>query len=111
MARKGVEHVLDAKEVSIREFEITNIQLPVIEFRVVCGKGTYIRSLANDFGKELNAGAYMQSLCRTRIGEYKLSDAWEIKDFANSELVQQQRTFKSTPNITNKIMMRPTTIR
>ncbi len=92
MARRGEDHVLDAKEILIREFEITNIQLPVVEFRVVCSKGTYIRSIANDFGKALNAGAYLQSLCRTRIGNYFLKDAWEIKDFAESELIQSLKT-------------------
>ncbi len=92
MARRGDDHVLDAKEVFIREFEITNIQLPLVDFRVVCSKGTYIRSLANDFGKDLNAGAYLQSLCRTRIGNYLLKDAWEIKDFAESELIQSLKT-------------------
>lgn len=96
MARKGIEYVLDAKEVSIREFEIINIQLPVIEFRVTCSKGTYIRSLANDFGKELNVGAYMQSLCRTRIGDYKLNDAWEIEDFQESEQVLALKSPKKT---------------
>lgn len=94
MARRGVDHVLDAKEVFIREFETTNIQLPHIEFRVVCSKGTYIRSLADDFGKALDAGAYLQSLCRTRIGEYLLKDAWEIKAFAESELIQSLLTQK-----------------
>lgn len=94
MARKGSDHVLDAKEITITEFEITDIQLPVVTFRVVCSKGTYIRSLANDFGKALGAGAYLQSLCRTRIGKYLLKDAWEIKDFAESELVQEIKSAK-----------------
>ena len=94
IARKGGEHVLDPKEITITEFEITNIQLPVVEFRVVCSKGTYIRSLANDLGKALGAGAYLQSLCRTRIGEYLLKDAWEIKDFAESELVHGLKDLK-----------------
>ena len=93
LARRGEQHVLAAKEVTIREFEITNIQLPVVEFRVTCSKGTYIRSLANDFGKELNAGAYMQSLCRTRIGDYKLSNAWDVKDFQESNEVLALKTF------------------
>ena len=94
MARRGEEYVLDAKEISIREFEITNIQLPLVEFRVTCSKGTYIRSLANDFGKALNAGAYLQSLCRTKIGDFLLRDALEINDFANSTLIQEQKNLK-----------------
>ncbi len=94
IARKGGDHVLDPKEITITKFEITNIQLPAVEFRVVCSKGTYIRSLANDFGKALGVGAYLQSLCRTRIGEYLLKDAWEITDFAESELVKEARIEK-----------------
>jgi tRNA pseudouridine55 synthase len=56
--------------------------LPKIEFRVVCTTGTYIRSLANDFGAELGTGAYLSSLCRTRIGEFDLKDAMSIGEFA-----------------------------
>lgn len=80
MARRGVEHKLDAKSITIKEFEITDISLPYIKFRVVCSKGTYIRSLADDFGKALNSGAYLYDLCRTRIGAYLLADAMEMKD-------------------------------
>lgn len=81
LARKGVEVKVEPRTVFIREFEITNIELPVISFRVVCSTGTYIRSLANDFGAALGVGGYMSSLCRTRIGEFKLEDAWEIEAF------------------------------
>ena len=95
IARKGGHQVLEPKEITIREFEITNIELPIVEFRVTCSKGTYIRSLANDFGKVLNTGAYLQSLCRTRIGEYLLKDALEIKDFAESELVLSLKSQKT----------------
>jgi tRNA pseudouridine55 synthase len=80
MARRGVDHKLDAKPVTIREFEITEIALPFIRFRVSCSKGTYIRSLAVDFGKALSSGAYLYELCRTRIGEYKLENAMDMKD-------------------------------
>jgi tRNA pseudouridine55 synthase len=75
LARKGKEVVLEARAVTISLFEILNIYLPVIEFRVVCSTGTYIRSLANDFGKALGTGAYLSSLCRTRIGNFLLKDA------------------------------------
>ncbi len=67
-------------QVTISEFEITKIDLPQVHFRVVCSKGTYIRSLANDFGKELGVGAYLSGLCRTRIGDFKLEDAWQLDD-------------------------------
>ena len=89
MARRGVKHTLDQKEIFINAFEIVKVQLPVVEFRVVCSKGTYIRSLAFDLGHASGSGAYLQSLCRTRIGDYHLKDAWEIKKFAESEMVKQ----------------------
>ena len=62
---------------SINEFEITNINLPKVEFRVVCSKGTYIRSLAFDFGKALKSGAYLSKLRRTKIGEFNVENAKE----------------------------------
>ena len=80
IARKGETVELAAKPVVIKEFEITGFQLPEIHFRIVCTKGTYIRSLARDLGLLLNNGAYLTSLCRTRIGAYKLSEAFEIED-------------------------------
>jgi len=78
LARKGREPELKAREVFIREFEITNIEKPIVEFRVVCSKGTYIRSLARDFGEALGTVAYLSELCRTRIGEFKLTDALSL---------------------------------
>jgi tRNA pseudouridine55 synthase len=80
-ARKGIEVKVDPRPVTIREFEITSIELPVVHFKVVCTTGTYIRSLANDFGAALQTGAYMSSLCRTRIGEFKVEDALSISEF------------------------------
>src|SRR5690349_18370218 len=80
LARKGKEVKLEPRSVTISEFEITKINMPVVSFRVVCSTGTYIRSLANDFGKELGCGAYLSSLCRTRIGEHKLDQAMSIDE-------------------------------
>lgn len=77
-ARKGQEIELKPREVEVSVFEITGIQLPEVHFRIVCSKGTYIRSIARDFGKTLGVGAYMTALCRTRIGEFHLKDALEI---------------------------------
>ena len=81
IARAGGTAEIKAKEITISEFEITRIKLPEIDFRVVCSKGTYIRSLARDFGLALNSGAHLTALCRTRIGSYKLSDAISIEEF------------------------------
>ncbi|HEV8513005.1 MAG TPA: tRNA pseudouridine(55) synthase TruB [Cyclobacteriaceae bacterium] len=78
LARKGREPELKAREVFIKEFEIMNIEKPIVEFRVVCSKGTYIRSLARDFGEALGTVAYLSELCRTRIGEFKLTDALSL---------------------------------
>ncbi|MCU0419413.1 MAG: tRNA pseudouridine(55) synthase TruB [Cyclobacteriaceae bacterium] len=79
LARKGQEAGLEPRTVEVRVFEITQIELPSVSFRVVCSKGTYIRSLAHDFGQALGVGAYLSSLCRTRIGNYHLADALEIE--------------------------------
>jgi tRNA pseudouridine55 synthase len=80
-ARRGEAAHIKSKEITISEFEITAIRMPEVDFRIVCSKGTYIRSLANDFGKELQSGAYLSSLCRTRIGTFNLVDAITIDDF------------------------------
>jgi tRNA pseudouridine55 synthase len=81
LARKGVEVKLDPRKVTISEFIITDIKLPEVYFKVVCSTGTYIRSLANDFGEALGCGAYLSSLRRTRIGEFRVDDAQTISDF------------------------------
>ena len=78
-AREGKEIELKLRKVSISEFEITDISLPEVSFRVVCSKGTYIRSLARDLGIALDSGGYLTSLRRTRIGEFLVSDAWELQ--------------------------------
>jgi len=75
LARAGKEVVLDARPVTIGEFEITAIKLPEVHFRVLCSTGTYIRSLANDFGQALGCGAYLQELRRTKIGNFSAEDA------------------------------------
>ncbi len=80
-ARSGEEVVLTPRKISIAEFDITGVELPLVHFRVVCSKGTYIRSLAYDFGKALGSGAYLHSLCRTRSGEFLLKNAYELPDF------------------------------
>ncbi|MFN3445742.1 MAG: tRNA pseudouridine(55) synthase TruB [Bacteroidia bacterium] len=79
-ARAGIEVELTPRPVTIKEFEITKIEMPIVEFRVVCSKGTYIRSLAHDFGKALNSGAYLNSLCRTRSGDFLLGDALSVEE-------------------------------
>ena len=81
LARKGKEVKIEPKKIVIKEFEITRIEMPQVNFRVVCSKGTYIRSLAYDFGKKLDSGAYLSSLVRTRIGNYSLKDAVSPEDF------------------------------
>jgi len=89
-ARRGEEVELKARNVTISEFEITRIELPEIDFRVGCSKGTYIRSLVNDFGRALNNGAYLSRLRRTRSGNFKIEDAWEIMELVN--LVREQKS-------------------
>lgn len=80
-ARKGEEVVLEPRPVTIKTFEITAIELPKVYFRVVCSTGTYIRSLANDFGKALGVGAHLSGLRRTRIGQFSVDNAQTIDEF------------------------------
>lgn len=81
LARQGKEVKLEPRKITISEFEITKIELPIVHFKVVCGTGTYIRSLANDFGLALGCGAYLSSLCRTRIGTFLIQDAMTMEEF------------------------------
>lgn len=81
LARQGREVKIEPRRITVKEFEITAIDLPVVQFRVECSTGTYIRSLANDFGQSLECGAYLSSLCRTRIGEFLLTDALTMEEF------------------------------
>lgn len=77
-ARKGVEKKLQPRKVEIKVFELTRIDLPQVDFRVICSKGTYIRSLVRDFGELIGKGAYLSALRRTRIGTYKVDEAQHV---------------------------------
>ena len=79
------------RKITIKEFEIDASQLPVVSFRVVCTTGTYIRSLANDFGAVLGCGAYLSSLRRTRIGAFDVVDALSISDFEQAILERKSK--------------------
>ena len=80
-ARLGIEVKVDPRPVTIHEFSITKIEMPIVHFKVVCSTGTYIRSLANDFGAALGVGGYMSGLCRTKIGEFNVDDAYTLESF------------------------------
>ena len=80
-ARNGESVELKKREITIFKFIIKSINLPLVNFEIECSKGTYIRSIANDYGKELKVGAYLHKLIRTSIGDFLLKDALEIKDF------------------------------
>lgn len=81
LARKGIDVQLEPRTIIINNFAIEKIELPIVHFRVVCTTGTYIRSLANDFGKKLGCGAYLSSLKRTRIGTFLAENALQMTDF------------------------------
>ncbi len=83
-ARAGETVEIAARKTTIHEFEITRIALPEVDFRVVCSKGTYIRSLAFDFGKALNSGAHLIALRRTKIGDYDVKNAMDVMAFVDS---------------------------
>lgn len=82
-ARRGEEQEIRPRFVTVPIFEITRIALPEVDFRIVCSKGTYIRSLVSDFGKHLNNGAYLSKLTRTRSGNFLLADAYEVTDLVD----------------------------
>ncbi|MDT8415522.1 MAG: tRNA pseudouridine(55) synthase TruB [Flavobacteriaceae bacterium] len=84
LARAGKEVHIEARKVAIYECRITRIEMPEVDFKVVCSKGTYIRSLAHDFGKALQSGAYLKTLRRTQIGDYSISDAISVDDFISA---------------------------
>jgi tRNA pseudouridine55 synthase len=81
LARQGKEVKLEPRKLFIKEFVITKIEMPLVHFRVICSTGTYIRSLANDFGETLGCGGYLSKLCRTKIGEFKVDDALTMEQF------------------------------
>lgn len=81
IARAGKTAEIKPKEITISEFQITRIALPEVDFRVVCSKGTYIRSLARDFGEVLQSGAHLTALRRTRIGNFQVKDTTTIEAF------------------------------
>ncbi len=83
-ARKGENVVLEPRPVTISEFTITKTDLPQVFFKVVCTTGTYIRSLANDFGASLGVGGYLSSLCRARIGDFLVEDAMSMDEFTQN---------------------------
>lgn len=83
-ARKGREIERKPRTVLIKEFEIQSVSLPGVKFRVVCSKGTYIRTLVNDFGESLGTGAYLKELRRLRIGDYDVKDSVTIEEFINN---------------------------
>ncbi|WP_456463071.1 tRNA pseudouridine(55) synthase TruB [Lutibacter sp.] len=84
LAREGKTTEIKLRKIIISTFEITKIDLPIINFRVVCSKGTYIRSLAYDFGKALNSGAHLSALRRTKIGDFKVENSQGIDEFIAS---------------------------
>ena len=82
-AREGKAVEIKPRTIEIKEFEITKVNLPDVEFRVVCSKGTYIRSLAHDFGRALDSGGHLTELRRTKIGDYDVADGLSIETFEN----------------------------
>ena len=79
-ARKGEMVEVKSRTVKIKKFDITKIEMPFLDFKVSCSKGTYIRSLAYDFGKAMNNGAYLTELRRTKVGDFSINDAWDLEE-------------------------------
>ena len=81
LARKGETTEIKERTVTVSKFEITKINLPEVEFRIICSKGTYIRSIAFDYGKALNSGAHLSALRRTKIGDFSVDNALSVEEF------------------------------
>ena len=79
-ARRGENIEIKSNKITIFSFEITKIDMPTVEFKIICSKGTYIRAIARDFGKALDTGAHLSALCRTRIGSFTLENALSIEE-------------------------------
>ncbi|PCJ95461.1 MAG: tRNA pseudouridine(55) synthase TruB [Flavobacteriaceae bacterium] len=90
-ARKGEEVEIKSRSIEILAFEITKIELPKIDFRIICSKGTYIRSLAHDFGKALGSGGHLSALRRTKIGDYNVNIGLTPEDFEKSLLLNMPK--------------------
>ena len=90
LARQGKEVVIEPRKVTVKEFEIATIDLPLVYFRIVCSTGTYIRSLAYDLGNALGCGAYLSSLRRTRIGNFKVDDSMTMEAFETEVMKRKQ---------------------
>ncbi|MCJ8166429.1 tRNA pseudouridine(55) synthase TruB [Pontibacter sp. E15-1] len=97
LARKGKSAELKARTITIKAFDITAMEGAEVSFRVICTKGTYIRSLAHDLGQQLGCGAHLSSLVRTRIGDYKLTDALTIEDIQEIRRKQIEAANGSNP--------------
>lgn len=93
-ARSDEEIELKARDIHIEDFKVNMERFPELDFEVVCSKGTYIRSLAHDFGRELGNGACLKSLRRTRIGDFKVEDAWQLEDLKN-EIIATGEEYKN----------------
>ena len=92
MARKGIDFVLEPRTITIKEFTIEKIDLPLVYFKVVCTTGTYIRSLAHDYGQHLGCGAYLSSLRRTRIGAFSIDEALSMDELSKQILHEKMAT-------------------
>jgi len=87
-ARRGEEVEIKKRIVEISLFEIDATNFPAVDFKIICSKGTYIRSIVRDFGRLVESGAYMSALCRTRIGAFELKNAWNLTDFIKQKRIE-----------------------
>ncbi|MBD1425346.1 tRNA pseudouridine(55) synthase TruB [Sphingobacterium arenae] len=100
-ARRGEEVELKARRIVVNSFEIVKIEIPHVYFRITCSKGTYIRSIAHDFGKALGIGAHLSQLRRTKSGDFHVENAWNLQDLI--ERIKLHKTsFQQQPTTNNK---------
>lgn len=92
-ARRGEQVEIKTRKVTVNAFEVDLARFPEVDFRIVCSKGTYVRSLVRDFGELVGSGAYLKALRRTRIGDFRVEDAWELEAF-----IREKRNELGLPN-------------
>lgn len=95
-ARRGEDVELKPRKITISSFGIEKIEMPNVHFRIKCSKGTYIRSIAHDFGKALNNGAHLSSLRRTMSGDFHVDDAWKLDELIKAIREQKESTLQQT---------------
>lgn len=98
LVRRGEVPLMKSRQIFIKEFKLDTTRFPEVKFKIICSKGTYIRSLVHDLAKSVNSGAYLNELTRTRIGEFQLCNAWNLEELIAAIRVSRGMPANKEPN-------------